>query len=365
MSAVTSNFTGNSIDAGRLEMLELVGAGTDSSVYLAIDHHASTSSDPVRRAIKVVQKAGPSKRDNRYQLREFRIHKLVSDVPGVHKLLEVHEDEAHFYLVSDYRDCDLFGLIAEGVAFEYNDERIRSVFVQILDAVHGCHSQKVYHRDLRPENILCTADGKEVSVTDFGSATPIAQSYLHGHGTNCYTSPECIGQETSSRPYWTKYADIWALGLILVNLISGGLHPWKEATLDDPDFRRFLEHEDYLESEFDISSDAADLLKRIFRMSPTMRPSLAQIRNNVLRMNTFFADFDEDYADGEVDEEESDDDSEVSSASSAFEDLPAAKPIDVSCFWGQKRPLLPLKRTPSDDEFACGFIDGLERLIFA
>ena len=189
MSAALPNFTGMSIDAGRLELLEPVGAGTYGSVYLAIDHNASTSSGPVRRAVKVVQKAGPSTRDTQRQRREFRIQELVSDVPGVHKLLEVHEDEGYFYLVSDYLDCDLFDLITEGVTLERNDERIRSVFVQILDAVHGCHRKKVYHRDLKPENILCTAGGEEVFVADFGSATPMARSYLHDHGTQCYMSP--------------------------------------------------------------------------------------------------------------------------------------------------------------------------------
>ena len=66
------------------------------------------------------------------------------------------------------------------------------------------------------------------------------------------------------------------------------------------------------------------------------------------------------------DDEESDDDSVDSSVSSASEDVPAAKPIDISCFLGHKRPLLLLeKRTISDDDFACGFIDGLEGLDFA
>ena len=190
MPVVLSNLSGMMIDAGRLELLEPVGTGSFGSVYLAIDHHASaTSSGSARRAVKVVKKAGPSARDTVHQRREFTIQELVADVPGVHKLLKVCEDEEYFYLVSDFLDCDLFDLIEEGVVFEQNDERIRSVFVQILDAVHGCHQKKVYHRDLKPENILCTADGKEVFVADFGAATPMARSYTHGHGTYCYMSP--------------------------------------------------------------------------------------------------------------------------------------------------------------------------------
>ncbi|KZT73599.1 kinase-like protein [Daedalea quercina L-15889] len=359
MPAVLSDFTGKLIDAGRLEMLQPVGAGTYGEVYLTIDHHAPTSSGPVRRAIKVVQKAGPSKHDTQRQRREFAIHQLVSGVPGVQPLLEVHEDDAHFYLVSDYRDCDLFHLIHEGVTFEDNDERIRSVFVQILDAVHGCHQKKVYHRDLKPENILCTADGEEVFVADFGMATPVARSYTHGHGTQSYMSPECIGSGAPSGPYSTKHADIWALGLILVNLIAGGRRPWGEATLDDPDFRQFTEDDQYLEREYGISSGAADLLKRIFRMNPTTRPSIAQIRSNVLRLDTFFAEFEEDFA---LDGEEVDDTPDHSEGVSTPVDVPVP-PIDISNFMGHPRPLLlPAAKRNFDDDFASAVIERLQTL---
>ncbi|KAI0736588.1 kinase-like domain-containing protein [Fomitopsis betulina] len=348
MSAVLPNFTSKLIDAGRLELLNPVGTGTCGTVYLAIDHHASTPSHPARRAIKVVQKAGPSARDTQHQQREFRIQALVSDVPSVHKLLEVYEDEGYFYLISDYRDCDLFDLIKEGIVFDHNDEHIRSAFVQVLDAVHGCHRKKVYHRDLKPENILCTADGEKVYLADFGSATPMAKSYLRDRGTDCYLSPECVDHETSSGPYWTKYADIWALGVILFNLISGGRRPWKEATLDDPAFKRFLEDENYLESKFGISIGAASLLKRIFSTNPITRPSIACIRSNVLRLETFFADFEQDSTD------ESDDGSEFGSVVS--EDVP--QPIDVL---GQKRPL-PRRMSPSEDDFARGLTAALEKM---
>ncbi|KAI0736525.1 kinase-like domain-containing protein, partial [Fomitopsis betulina] len=350
MSAVLPDFTSKSIDAGRLEVLEPVGAGTCGSVYLAIDHYASTPSHPVRRAIKVVQKAGPSTRDTQHQRREFRIQALVSDVPGVHKLLEVHEDEGYLYLLSDYRDCDLFDLIKEGIIFDHHDEGIRSVFVQVLDAVYGCHHKKVYHRDLKPENILCTANGEEVFLPDFGSATPMAKSYLCDHGTDYYLSPECVDLETSPGPYWTKYADIWALGVILFNLISGGRRPWKEATVDDPAFRRFLEDGYYFETKFGISIGAASLLKRIFRTNPITRPSLAYIRSNVLRLDTFFAEFEKDSTD------ESDDDSDVSSVVS--EDVPAVEPVNAL---GQKRPLLR-RMSPNEDEFARGLTAALEKM---
>ncbi|TFY69645.1 hypothetical protein EVJ58_g286 [Rhodofomes roseus] len=366
MLVVLPDFTGMTLDAGRLELLQSVGAGAYGEVYLAIDHEASASSlVPVRRAVKIVPKAGPSKRDTQRQRREITIQRLVSDVPGVLELLDVIEDDAHFYLVTDYRDCDLFDLLVEGVVFEGNDERIRSVFVQILDAVHGCHQKRMYHCDLKPENILCTADGKEVVVADFGMATPLARSYSRGHGTGSYMSPECLGSATG--PYSTKHADIWALGRILIDLITGCSRPWSEASLDDPDFREFLEDEQYLENEFGISSGAADLLKRIFRLNPIARPSLAQIRNNVLRLDTFFAESEEDL-EWDDEDNESIDSTPTPEDSVAVVGTPGNKtPIAPRFVVSKKyvRPLLlpTLARKADADEFALGFLDGLEMLI--
>lgn len=70
-----------------------------------------------------------------------------------------------------------------------NDELIGSVFLQIIDAVAYCHSCGVYHRDLQPENILCSHDGTKVYLADFGLATQDRISYEPGVGKACYMSP--------------------------------------------------------------------------------------------------------------------------------------------------------------------------------
>jgi serine/threonine protein kinase len=51
------------------------------------------------------------------------------------------------------------------------DELIRNVFLQIVDALSYCHSMGIFHRDLKPENILVTRDGEKVCIADFGLAT--------------------------------------------------------------------------------------------------------------------------------------------------------------------------------------------------
>lgn len=52
-----------------------------------------------------------------------------------------------------------------------DDDLVRKVFLQIIDAVAYCQSMGVSHRDLKPENVLCKNDGTEVALADFGFAT--------------------------------------------------------------------------------------------------------------------------------------------------------------------------------------------------
>jgi serine/threonine protein kinase len=79
-----------------------------------------------------------------------------------------------FYVFYVYDLCagDLHSVIKK-VAFFREDELIKRVFVQIIDALEYCHARGVYHRDLKPENILVSAHSGDIDVfvADFGLAT--------------------------------------------------------------------------------------------------------------------------------------------------------------------------------------------------
>lgn len=68
--------------------------------------------------------------------------------------------------------------------------------MQILDAVHACHEKGVFHRDLKPDNIMCSDDGASVHLVDFGVATNIEISTRHACGTLSHNSP---GKSQSQR----------------------------------------------------------------------------------------------------------------------------------------------------------------------
>lgn len=89
------------------------------------------------------------------------------------------------------------------------------------------------------------------------------------------------------KPYYTAYSDVWALGVILVNMVSGR-NPWERATLDDPCFIQFIENPDFLFEVLPISEGANDILRQAFVLNPLSRISISALRRAVLELDTFF-----------------------------------------------------------------------------
>ncbi|KAI0726601.1 kinase-like domain-containing protein, partial [Fomitopsis betulina] len=279
------------IDGGRLQFIEKLGEGGYGAVYRAVDLDSPTSSrdpDPAQYAVKVMMKAEPKSHYATLQHNEIAAHKILSGLPHILKLHKVIEDGPYIYLVTDY--CpggDLFIHITERRTYGGRSELVKNVFVQILDAVHACHEQGIAHRDLKPDNIFCLNNGgSRVVLGDFGLATTSLMSRTFGCGSPFYVSPEIIGTDFNYRPYDAKVADVWALGVILVNMIAGR-NPWTTASMDDQCFLRCMTKPGYLQKMLPISDEAAVILQRIFTYDPKMRITIPDLREAILAAKTF------------------------------------------------------------------------------
>lgn len=105
------DFTGHSIDNGRLQLLQPLGYGAYGIVYLAIDLHAR---EPVYLAVKCLLRAGLDSRQRHFQRREIALHQLASRHPNVVTMHKVIEEVDYIFVVMDYCDeGDLFGMITE------------------------------------------------------------------------------------------------------------------------------------------------------------------------------------------------------------------------------------------------------------
>ncbi|RPD82717.1 kinase-like protein, partial [Lentinus tigrinus ALCF2SS1-7] len=274
------NFTDCTFD-GRYELTKMLGSGYYGVVYKAVDLRADSESDSRLRAIKIIKKEGRTPAELENIRREVTLHGFVSDHPNVVTVHDNIEDDKYFYIILEYiPGGDLFDQINGKQLYINNDGLLRSAFLSLIDAVEACHDLKIAHRDLKPENVLTTPDGSKVFLADFGLATTKRVSDEFGAGTSIYMAPgKC--------PYCTRTADIWALGVILANMISSR-NPWQKAIWKDKDYTRYVNDQNYLYEMMPISKEAHAVLQRIFTINPLRRISLPKLRKAIVNLTTFF-----------------------------------------------------------------------------
>lgn len=139
------------------EMIAQIGEGTYGQVYKARDHHTNemVALKKVRmdhekegfpitavREIKILRQLNHPKIVN--------LHEVVTDKQDA---LEFRKDKGSFYLVFEYMDHDLMGLLESGMV-AFNDENNASIMKQLLDGLNYCHKKNFLHRDIKCSNIL-------------------------------------------------------------------------------------------------------------------------------------------------------------------------------------------------------------------
>ncbi|KAH0839484.1 kinase-like domain-containing protein [Lanmaoa asiatica] len=271
---------------GHYRLTSPLSSGSTSSVYSAVD-----TERPGKYALKCISKAELTPRQLLLRTSEVFHHHLVTGCsPHVLPLQETIDEDLYLFIVFKLCDGDLFQAIWDHRIYQRNDALIKETFLDILDGVYACHARGVFHRDLKPENILCREGGTGIRIADFGLATRKRICRGSRCGTPDYMSPgqshplcshpRCANMfleqwSDDNIVYYPSLADIWSLGVILVNMVTGR-RPWKVARASDAHFRAFLDDEDYLFNTFSISRELNELLKWILRPNPMDRlPHLA------------------------------------------------------------------------------------------
>jgi len=217
------------------------------------------------------------------KMSEYRIQRLKEEVEIMRKInhknvIKVHqiwEDENAIYIVSDWaNEGNLFDLL--DIEERLCEEETARILYQTVQALQYLHSQSppIVHRDLKPENILLT-EGKQVRLADFGWATHVTSSRSSLAGTPMYVAPEMV----SSTPYDYR-VDIWSIGVVLFELLTGDLPFFDED--EDQMYDQISRKEVTFPSHRHLSSEAKDLISRTLQKSPDNRPTLEEIREHPL-----------------------------------------------------------------------------------
>ncbi|PKB66486.1 MAG: hypothetical protein BZY81_07025 [SAR202 cluster bacterium Io17-Chloro-G4] len=196
---------------GKYEVLETIAGGGQGSVYRAKD----TGSGEVV-ALKVMHPGHIGEGQYLEALR--REAKLASRLEhsNVTSIIDFQIDQGTAYLVMEYVPDVLSNYT--GPDRPMSPDRVLEIGKEICRALSHAHGQDVVHRDIKPQNILMSAEGT-VKVTDFGIARAMEASTMSRTGvmgTPFYMSPEqWAGGRVDGR------TDIYSLGIVLYEMLTG------------------------------------------------------------------------------------------------------------------------------------------------
>jgi eukaryotic-like serine/threonine-protein kinase len=270
------------------EIQRKLGAGGSGVVYLAND---SLLQRPV--VLKILRTGLLSAEQLRTTvLREARLASAIEH-PNVCAIYEVGESGDEGYIVMQYvPGQSLDRLIGRGPA---SLQLVLSVGIQIADGLQAAHHLGIFHRDLKPQNVMLT-DGGLVKILDFGLArrlspgdanfdpskpalakdASVAATYTARGGTIRYMAPEQFVTGQSS-----VQSDVWALGVILYELTSGR-HPFSRPDAEDFQAIRAIQFsapEELSKIVPDISPELKSVIASCLEKNPGARyASAAEVR---------------------------------------------------------------------------------------
>ncbi|XP_041865448.1 serine/threonine-protein kinase ICK-like isoform X3 [Melanotaenia boesemani] len=148
-------------------------------------------------------------------LREVKSLKKLNHA-NVIKLKEVIRENDHLYFIFEYMKENLYQLMKDRTRL-FPESAVRNIMFQILQGLAFIHKHGFFHRDMKPENLLCM--GPElVKIADFGLAREIRSRppYTDYVSTRWYRAPEVLLRSTS----YSSPIDQWAIGCIMAELYT-------------------------------------------------------------------------------------------------------------------------------------------------
>lgn len=200
---------GDEIGMHRYQILKVLGDGTYGDVSLGLNKETGE-----KVAIKRMKRKYTSW-EEAMNLREVKSLKKLSHA-NVVKLKEVIRENDTLYFVFEYMKENLYQLMKEKDRV-FSEPVIRNIMYQVLQGLAFMHKHGFFHRDMKPENLLCMGPDL-IKIADFGLAREIRSRppYTDYVSTRWYRAPEVLLRSTS----YSSPIDVWAVGCIMAEVYT-------------------------------------------------------------------------------------------------------------------------------------------------
>ncbi|CAL0306103.1 unnamed protein product [Lupinus luteus] len=195
------------------EKVEKIGEGTYGVVYKARDRITNATFALKKIRLEQEDEGVPST-----AIREISLLKEMQH-RNIVRLQDVVHSERRLYLVFEYLDLDLKKHMDSSPDFAKDHQQVKMFLYQILCGIAYCHSHRVLHRDLKPQNLLIDRSNNALKLADFGLARAFGipiRTFTHEVVTLWYRAPEIL---LGSRHYSTP-VDVWSVGCIFAEMIN-------------------------------------------------------------------------------------------------------------------------------------------------
>ncbi|KAK4841956.1 hypothetical protein QYF36_013225 [Acer negundo] len=195
------------------EKVEKIGEGTYGVVYKARDRITNETIALKKIRLEQEDEGVPST-----AIREISLLKEMQH-GNIVRLQDVVHSEKRLYLVFEYLDLDLKKHMDSCPDFAKDPRLVKTFLYQILRGIAYCHSHRVLHRDLKPQNLLIDRRTNALKLADFGLARAFGipvRTFTHEVVTLWYRAPEIL---LGSRHYSTP-VDVWSVGCIFAEMVN-------------------------------------------------------------------------------------------------------------------------------------------------
>ncbi len=246
--------------SGRYRIVRSLGEGGMANVYLA--HDLILDRDVAVKLLRLDLRDDP-KTIKRFQREALATTELVH--PHIVSLYDVGEENGMQYLVMEYvKGMDLKNYIKEN--FPLPLQQVIDIMEQILSAVATAHAHNIIHRDLKPQNILIDEQGN-AKITDFGIAVALSEHSMTQTNT-ILGSVHYLSPEQARGSMATKQSDIYSLGIILYEMLTGSV-PFKGETAVSIALKHF---QNAIPSVRDFDADIPQALENVVLQATAKDP---------------------------------------------------------------------------------------------